>query len=92
MTELNVTVVNIDEYDDEILLKLNDELSFYMPLKEFNQYDLNNDFKKVGSMLTLLIEGKDLKGIKFNIFCYDEKWEKFQKEIKEILSGFKLKN
>ena len=89
MTELKVTVMRID--NNQILLKVDDDLSFYVPMEEFSILDPKKEYRKGGSQLILKIENKEIKEILFDIFCYDENWHNFRDELEEILSGIKLK-
>ena len=86
-TEFSVTVRNI--IDDNLKLFINDnDLSFIFPMEEFKPFDPKGEFKVVGSRLILTISGKDLIGVRFDIFCYDEEWQKHYDEICELLNVF----
>ena len=89
MTELKVTVMKID--NNQILLKVDDDLRFYIPMEEFSILDPEKEYRKVGSRLILKIENKEIKEILFDIFCYDENWHNFRDELEEILGGIQFK-
>lgn len=88
--KLNVVLMKI--YDDNYEVKIKDsETRFLIPKEEFQELDPSKEFSKIGSNLSLLIEDNNIIKIEFNIFCYDEQWQKSVKELEDILSEIKFK-
>lgn len=89
-TEIKVSLTKVFENDYQFKLKdSNPEIYFYIPKKEYEKF--SKEFQLTGSQLIFTIQGTKLLKVKFDIFCYDEEWQKFYNEINEILSDVKIR-